>query len=327
MNKEIRIAINLIVKNEEKLVANAINSVKSFADEIIVIDTGSTDNTPAICTRLGCEVYFHQWEDDFSKTRNYALEYTNADWVLIIDADEIASFTYEDLPLDIMNKPNIGGINLQIVSYTDVNNPEIHSTHRYTRLFRKNRNIRFSGSIHEQIRESIEKEFEIYDSELVIEHFGYKKIDKDKLARNTKLLEKDLENEDDDWKRYHLAETHFTAGESEKALILFQRILNSPELTEVQNGWTRIRLGQLYLANDDYNNAKEILDFVSEVPDTEGLRKYVLGTVMLYLGDIDSSLVLYGSEEANSSNLVDKSQLEIAIDGAKKFKTIIENRK
>lgn len=326
MNNKINISVNIIVKNEANRIATAINSIKSIADEIIVIDTGSTDDTAAICTRMGCEVYYHSWDEDFSSVRNKALEYSISDWVLIIDADEVATFGYEDLPFNQMNNDSIGGINVILVNHLDENDKSILSKHRYTRIFRNKKNIRFTGRIHEQIRESIEEEFDIYDSDLVIEHFGYKVIDKEKLERNTRLLEKDIESDADDWKYFHLAETHFSAGEKEKALNIFEKIVGSPELTELQSERVKTRLGQLYLAKDEYDKSQEVLDFVSSDKDVEGLRKYILGTVMLSIGQVDSALNFYNSPEIQFSDLVDKKQLRLAIQGAEQYKSLIEKK-
>lgn len=320
------ISINLIVKNEETRIADAINSVKPFASEIIVIDTGSTDSTPQICTRMGCEVYYHSWNDNFSDMRNIALGYSAYEWILVIDADEVSRFGLMDLPLEQMNDPKIGGINLQIINHIDENDDSIISKHRYTRLFRNEKSIRFTGRIHEQIRESIEEKYDIYDSELIIEHFGYRTIDKEKLERNTRLLEQDIEADADDWKYYHLAETLFSGGDKDKSCGIFEKIVNSPELTDLQLDRVKTRLGQLYLGSDRYSDAETVLNFVSEDKDTEGLRQYVLAAVKLSTRFVDEALTLYKSPDIELSDLVDKTQLKVALQGAKQYKSLIENK-
>jgi len=320
------ISINLIVKNEETRIADAINSIKPLASEIIVLDTGSTDSTPNICTRLGCEVYFQSWNDNFSEMRNKALDYSVSDWILVIDADEIAKFSLLDLPLEQMNDPSIGGINLQIINHIDENDDTIISKHRYTRLFRNDKSIRFTGRIHEQIRESIEQKFNIYESDLIIEHFGYRKIDKEKLERNTRLLEQEIKSDEDDWKYYHLAETLFSGGDKEKAQGIFEKIVESPELTDLQRDRVKTRLGQLYLGSDRYDESESVLSFTSQDKDTEGLRKYVLAAVKLSTGFVEDALNLYQSDEVELSDLVDKNQLKVALKGAKQYKSLIENQ-
>ncbi|MFN3195800.1 MAG: glycosyltransferase [Chlorobiota bacterium] len=324
MNTKPKISINIIVKNEEKSIASAINSVKSIADEIIVIDTGSDDSTPQICTRLGCEVYHHQWNDNFSDVRNAAIKYSRCDWIFVIDADEIALFNEDDLPTEQMNNSSIGGVNIEIVNHIDSENESLVSKHRYTRFFRRDDEIRFVGSIHEQIRESVEEKFEVYESELQIEHFGYQAISEEKLERNTRLLNKDLEEEEDDWKYYHLAETYFSGGNTDEALRIFEKIENSSELTDTQQQRVKIRLGQIYLGNDKYDEATRVLDFQSEDKDNEGLRQYVLAAVKLSKGSPEEALKLYKSPKVELSDLVDKKQLKMAIEGAEKVKEIME---
>ncbi len=82
------LGVSMIVKNESECIKACLDSLKGF-DELVIVDTGSEDNTVEICKEYGADVYFQQWEDDFAKARNYSLEQCDADWVLIIDADEV----------------------------------------------------------------------------------------------------------------------------------------------------------------------------------------------------------------------------------------------
>ena len=77
-----------MTKNEEKHIEAAIQNVKQCADEVLIIDSGSTDNTVAIAEKNGAIVRYRAWDDDFAAQRNFALEQTSADWVLYLDADE-----------------------------------------------------------------------------------------------------------------------------------------------------------------------------------------------------------------------------------------------
>ena len=78
----------LMVKDEEELLGQCLWSIRQLVDEIIVVDTGSTDKTVEIAKRFGAKVFHHPWEDNFSVHRNQSLGYATGDWVLIIDADE-----------------------------------------------------------------------------------------------------------------------------------------------------------------------------------------------------------------------------------------------
>ena len=76
------LSLCMIVRDEEKHIRRCIESVKGLVDEIVVVDTGSTDNTVEIAKEYGAKVYFHDWEDDFSKAKNEALRHAAGDFIL-----------------------------------------------------------------------------------------------------------------------------------------------------------------------------------------------------------------------------------------------------
>ena len=78
----------MIVKNEEDCLGRCLKSVCDHVDEIIIVDTGSTDGTVEIAKSYGARIYHHPWENDFSKHRNQSLSYATGDWIFILDADE-----------------------------------------------------------------------------------------------------------------------------------------------------------------------------------------------------------------------------------------------
>jgi glycosyltransferase involved in cell wall biosynthesis len=85
------LSVCLIVKDEQSYLAPCLQSIKALADEIVVVDTGSTDRTGDIARIFGAKVFDYQWNDDFAAARNFGLEKANGDWILIMDADEIIS--------------------------------------------------------------------------------------------------------------------------------------------------------------------------------------------------------------------------------------------
>jgi glycosyltransferase involved in cell wall biosynthesis len=103
-----KISVCMIVKNEQLHLANALNSIKDLADEIIVMDTGSTDNTLQIAKDNGAQVYKMQWPDDFSIARNESIKLAIGDWILVLDADETISKQDTNKLKEIINKTNQG---------------------------------------------------------------------------------------------------------------------------------------------------------------------------------------------------------------------------
>ena len=81
------ISLCMIVKNEARRLRQCLESAKPFVDQMIVVDTGSDDNSIQIARDAGAEVYQHPWEGHFSKARNQSLSYARGDWILILDGD------------------------------------------------------------------------------------------------------------------------------------------------------------------------------------------------------------------------------------------------
>ncbi len=281
----------ILTKNNSSTISATINSVSAVCSQVVVLDTGSSDNTPSIATRFGAEVYFFKWIDDFSIARNEAKKYLHTDWILMIDSDEILSdFDINEFK-KIATNPNIAGINFIIENSLSENGNHIINSHRYTRLFQNKPEIKFVGRIHEQIRDSIEtNNYEIYESNFKILHLGYSKTNYEKFERNQTLLEKDLaDNPQDDWLKYHLANTHFSAGKDDEAIKLFSEIITSPQLSEEQSEIVRLRLAQLSLKYDNYDAVQKLCNFLSNYPQNEALRLYVLGTVNLLTKNYDDA--------------------------------------
>ena len=83
-----KLAVLILTKNEEKNIADVIKNAQKCSSEIIIIDSGSTDNTVALAETSGARVVFRAWDNDFAAQRNFGLSQTEADWVLYLDADE-----------------------------------------------------------------------------------------------------------------------------------------------------------------------------------------------------------------------------------------------
>ena len=90
-NNKGTLSLCMIVKNEEKHLAKCLASVRPVVDEMIVVDTGSTDRTVDIAKAFGAQVYNFEWTNNFAEARNYSLSKASGDWILVLDADEVIS--------------------------------------------------------------------------------------------------------------------------------------------------------------------------------------------------------------------------------------------
>ena len=82
------LSLCMIVKNEEANLGLCLESVKGVADEIIIVDTGSTDRTVEIARRYGAKISSYKWDDDFAAARNVSLQSATSNWIMVLDADE-----------------------------------------------------------------------------------------------------------------------------------------------------------------------------------------------------------------------------------------------
>ncbi|CAD5980583.1 TPR repeat-containing protein Synpcc7942_0270 [Planktothrix tepida] len=146
-----KLSLCMIVKNEEETLAKCLNSVKGIVDEIIIVDTGSTDRTPKIAQQFGASVHFFDWCDDFAKARNAALSYATGQWILVLDADErLAPGMGEHLHQMMQNRDLIV-INLIRQEIGASQSP--YSL--VSRLFRNHPQICFSRPYHAMVDDSI----------------------------------------------------------------------------------------------------------------------------------------------------------------------------
>ena len=83
------ISLCMIAKNEEKYLEQCLNSVKGLADEIIIVDTGSTDRTKEMAKNFNARIFDFKWIGDFSAARNESIRHAAKEWILVMDADEV----------------------------------------------------------------------------------------------------------------------------------------------------------------------------------------------------------------------------------------------
>lgn len=142
-----RLSLCMIVKDEQRLLPLALQSAMPWVDEVVVVDTGSTDRTPEIARRMGARVFHDPWQGDFSLHRNRCLELAGGEWILVLDADEELDQESAPLLARAMGDPEAEGYLLEVVN--DLPGGAF-STRRAARLFRNLPHIRYQGRIHEQ---------------------------------------------------------------------------------------------------------------------------------------------------------------------------------
>ncbi len=207
----------MIVKNEEEFLEQCLNSVKNYVDEIIVVDTGSTDNTVEIAKKFTDKVYFHPWENSFSKARNHALKYAKGDWIFQIDADEeLLENSGEKLRQVVENVKDEDIILVNI--FCSYSNGKKKSLHNFERLFRNNGKIHYEGSVHNRVIGGTKA----FYSSIELWHYGYD-VDEEKslekFKRTTDLLKKEIDKDPENPMYHHyLCVSYFSKGMNEDAM-------------------------------------------------------------------------------------------------------------
>lgn len=196
--RALKISACYIVKNEAENLAKSIKSLKNQVNEIVVVDTGSTDNTIVVARKLGARVYSFPWQNDFSKARNFALSKAKGDWLILLDADEyFTSKTAGNIRQVIRQAKQADALLIQMVNY-DVDKAEIQDYFYQLRIVRNQQGIHYEGKIHEELKLSEGKSmkfFRISQEMLEIYHIGYaSSVSRQKLERNLKLLQQAVDN-------------------------------------------------------------------------------------------------------------------------------------
>lgn len=177
----------MIVRDESELLPRCLDSIK-WVDEIIVVDTGSVDNTVEIAEKAGAKVYHHPWQNDFSLHRNQSIGYAEGDWILILDADEeiISDMTHFMERLDKIPKE----VAALVVSLQEISQGAPSTSWLGIRFFRKESGLQYKNAVHNK---AVFKGA-CAATDVMINHYGYsldpEKMKKKRLRTETLLLER-----------------------------------------------------------------------------------------------------------------------------------------
>lgn len=261
------LSIGMMIKNEEKHLRECLQSLKfllnNIESELIIIDTGSTDNSVNIAKCFTDKVFFHSWNDNFSEMRNKVISYCTGEWVMVIDGDEVLENPTEIINfIKSKNRKDFNTALLTVKNLTDEKDLSSFSVLSSPRLFRKDKDFYYEGVVHNQpiFKGPIIK----LNSSLI--HYGYISTDKElmerKFIRTVSLLKKELEREPLNFYYWcQLSVSYSMHNEYDKGMeysIKAYEILKNNGLNSSEYIYVYMQLSYCYLMNKEYKKAIEI---------------------------------------------------------------------
>jgi tetratricopeptide (TPR) repeat protein len=275
-----RLSVCMIARNEAAILGQALESVRSLADEIVVVDTGSEDDTAQLARSLGAVVAHFPWTNDFSAARNASLQAATGDWVLILDADELIQEQDHALIAALLRGPRTAAYMLEQRSYTDrtdvldwIPNDGRHSgscayagyvSIWQVRLVPRDLRVRYAGAVHEETDASLRAAgYAIEHRPIVVHHFG-KVREAAVMARKQELYtrlgeQKVLHSPQSPRALYELAVQYAEVGRRDEAQAALERFLTMGA-EPFFRGRAAAILGQLYLQRGEPARAVDVLE-------------------------------------------------------------------
>lgn len=260
------ISLCMIVRNEEEYLDNCLKNIRWPISEIIIVDTGSNDNTIPIAKKYTKNVYKRKFNNDFSELRNYCIDLATNQWILVLDADEYMDDNDIDKLNDLlieMNNNNTYGARLWRYDYYKNGGWAVKAILRF---FKKRDDIFYERKINETVSFSIEKlkKSTMYTS-LKIHHFGYlKNVEYVQYKHNRYLDMLKTESKNNYSLLYYHAKEYFLKGEFNKALLL------SNEAIKIKSKKRLFNLnGDIYFEQKNSKKAAESYNKVIVMEDAD----------------------------------------------------------
>lgn len=339
----------MIVKNEEQFIKQSLESVNELVDEIIIVDTGSTDNTINIIKSLPfinkIKIFNFEWVNDFSKARNFSIEKATSDWILVLDSDETIAkrdHTYikqlieqEKFPAALMVQRHYIK-NSDVMKATELNDNDPYNEwkqHNFKayiptlliRLFKNKQGIKFTGVVHESVDKFIvDKQIPIVKTDIPIHHFQYLK---DKDSHNKKqdgylqlLLEKEKQEPNNIKNLHDLAIFYLQKkNDNKKALEYFKKIHDlDKDLLEpfLGIGIVSFKLRDYQKAVKNFqmglaSKSQKTIEISTDITQIKDLLLFNLASCYEHIKETKKAVEAYEFLVENSKMLADRAQKQL----------------
>lgn len=289
------ISLCMIVKNEEKVIERCLLSIAHLVDEVIIVDTGSTDRTKEIVAQYTSNIYDFEWINDFSAARNFAAEKASGEWIVVLDADEyVDEENFNEFISELKADNNrYDSYYAKILNFTgSFGESLIQNFH--DRIYKNNGEIRYYRKIHEQFKNIDGRPLKTKNSNLLIFHSGYLNntvAEKNKNERNKDLLDIEIEmGNNNAFDYFNLGNEYSSLGDYGKALDAYLQAYKHKK--DFRLAWVSTTLIQIVLC---LINLKRFNDALQVIQDAESIYTnspefpYLKGEVYLQKGQIEDA--------------------------------------
>ena len=304
----IKISACVITKNEEKNLPHWLACMKNVADEIVVVDTGSTDNTVALAKEAGAKLYNFKWINDFAAAKNYAIEQVTGDWILFMDADETFTEAAQGVLRQEVERFNrdatVACLLCRMLDIDVDNDNRVFNTSLLPRVFRRSPYIRYKGAIHEQLENSQGNKKMVFAEKLEFQHTGYSSsIFRSKAERNLPIMLHELEKATTDKERLrlypYLMDAYSTLRDYDKAIFYGEKCISAGyQMIGGEGSFYETIVMAMYNAGQPVDEVLSMIDRAEREYPHEPFFEFTRGMALEKQGDLIGAekAVLHGLE-------------------------------
>jgi tetratricopeptide (TPR) repeat protein len=292
-----RLTLCMIAGNEEERLGKCLDSVQGLVDEIVVVDTGSTDRTVEIAESYGATLGYFPWNDNFSDARNASLELATGDWIIWLDPDDLMPREMFPKIREAMRQ-GLGKKKAYFWILDDQGYEPV--TCLQLRLFPNLDGVEFRQPVHEQLAPSLtEIGVTCEPTDIRVVHTGYTtpEVVRGKQDKYLGIMERWLEGHSNDYiVRSHVAQTLYIHGRLDEAVAHYHQIIEDSACHADHNliieTTARLFLGRCYIRQERYDEALENLQRAYELDDQYALTNLTLGECYTRMGRHDDALAV-----------------------------------
>lgn len=246
-----KLSAALIVKNEEEVLRNCLDSMAGLWDELVVVDTGSTDGTVEIAREYGARIGHFEWVDDFALARNYAERLCTGDYIWWMDADEVL-VAGKDLVRQIVDEGRRDGVRPQLIFTRDQSGRPVKTYVRQETLHKNNGEWKWIGAAHNWLSGPARDT----ETGIVIEHTARPSGDRPNHKNILAALRKNLGKGFNERDLFYLLRQHWYERNYQEAIALAERLLQQHPGWPIQRSHAAVIMGGCYYLLGDFTEAR-----------------------------------------------------------------------